>query len=49
MRPVFLSATMPDFIKNILAKEVSPINFIAPLPNEPSDKQLIEKQNITCK
>lgn len=41
---LFLSATMPDFIKNILANEISPINFIAPLPDEPSDKQLIEKQ-----
>lgn len=41
---LFLSATLPDFIKNIIANEISPINFIAPLPDEPSDKQLIEKQ-----
>ena len=41
---LFLSATLPDFIKNILSNEISPINFIAPLPDEPSDKQLIEKQ-----
>jgi len=41
---LFLSATMPDFIKNILANEISPINSISPLPDEPSDKQLIEKQ-----
>lgn len=41
---LFLSATMPDFIKNMLANELSTINFIAPLPDDSSDKQLIEKQ-----
>ncbi len=41
---LFLSATMPDFIKNMLANELPAINFIAPLPDDPDDKQLIEKQ-----
>jgi CRISPR-associated endonuclease/helicase Cas3 len=41
---LFLSATMPDFIKNMLSNELPAINFIAPLPDDPVDKQLIEKQ-----
>lgn len=41
---LFLSATMPEFIKNIIANEIAPINFMAPSPDEPSDKKLIDKQ-----
>lgn len=41
---LFLSATMPDFIKKMLQDEISPIEFIAPSLDDQSDKKILEKK-----
>jgi CRISPR-associated endonuclease/helicase Cas3 len=41
---IFLSATLPDFIKKILEDALSPINFVAPANDDPSDRAIIEKK-----
>lgn len=41
---LFISATMPDFIKKILDDEFSPISFVAPSSDDQSDRAIIEKK-----
>jgi CRISPR-associated endonuclease/helicase Cas3 len=41
---LFLSATMPDFIKKMLENEISPIEFVAPSFDDQSDRNIVEKK-----
>ena len=41
---LFLSATMPNFIKKIIEVEVSPISFVTPSLSNDSDRAIIEKK-----
>jgi CRISPR-associated endonuclease/helicase Cas3 len=41
---LFLSATMPGFIKKMLEDEISPIEFVAPSLDDHSDRNIIEKR-----
>jgi len=41
---LFLSATMPDFIKKMLEDEISSIEFVAPSPSDQSDRRILEKK-----
>jgi CRISPR-associated endonuclease/helicase Cas3 len=41
---LFLSATMPDFIKKMLEDEISSIEFIAPSLGDQSDRKILEKK-----
>ena len=41
---LFLSATMPDFIKKMLKDEISPIEFLAPSLGDQSDRKILEKK-----
>lgn len=41
---LFLSATMPDFIKKMLKDEISPIEFVAPSLDDQLDRKILEKK-----
>lgn len=41
---LFLSATMPDFIKKMLEDEISSIEFVAPSLSDQSDRKILEKR-----
>jgi len=41
---LFLSATMPDFIKKMLEDEISSIEFVAPSLDDQSDREILEKK-----
>lgn len=46
---LFLSATMPDFIKRMLKSEITNFDFVAPSLSDQSDRALLEKKrhNLT--
>lgn len=46
---LFLSATMPDFIKKMLEDEIMPIEFVAPSPSDQSDREILEKKRHNLK
>jgi CRISPR-associated endonuclease/helicase Cas3 len=41
---LFLSATMPDFIRRMLEGEITPIEFLAPSVKSQSDRKILEKE-----
>jgi CRISPR-associated endonuclease/helicase Cas3 len=41
---LFLSATMPDFIKRMLEDEITQIEFLTPSPQSQSDRKILEKE-----
>jgi len=41
---LFLSATMPDFMKRMLENEISSIEFVAPSLGDQSDRKILEKK-----
>jgi len=41
---LFLSATMPDFIKKMLEDEIASIEFVAPSLGDQSDRKILEKK-----